>query len=858
MKKKIFKKIVIPAVCIALVVAVVALSTTTLKPAVVTYGVTDRTLSLSSAGEDITAQVTASDEPYLAAENEKLALYIDGTANITLLNKETGRKWSSQVPSASQGKFVDNAGNMQSICSLSYLASDGTVQVMDSFTHSVSKNQFKIIGIENGVALELLFGESAESNLIPFAVEKSRFEEKLLSKLEDDDVEFLKRLYTLYDAEALAETGQEDLLTTVPALKDKSFYIQNGKTGKVTLDKLKKIFEKLGYSYKDMQEDNEISGYKGNSLTPCFKFEMEFTLSGDKFQVNIPSKKIEFYRDFPLLEITPLKYFLSETGENGGYLIPSGSGAVSRFHNGALEGNYSAAFYGKDDTVTNSGQYADMEIADDNLSLGMYAMQTDKDYVMAVIKNGAEAARLDLSRQKESAVASLDFTVVQSDMSYLSDKKSLLMTAKQANSQDITVEYTFGVSDSESSVDYSLLANRYREYLTENGILKKNNTSLALILEYVGGVKYDEELLGLVTHKGLLELTRFDQIEEMTKPFTDLSEEGQLSIKLSGWSKGGLFGTVPGEFKTISSIGGKSGIKKLEKYLSSVSANVFYEANHAYYYDPQLLSGYDKGDSVRLIDSSVGMVYGYNSIDGIQDESKTGSYIVSPNNYKTVAEKYISKKPVGISVGRMASVLNSDYNQSKNVLREDAVKCVTEALAAYNKAGIPLLSNDCNQYAFDKVSIIENISYEPLVQSKLFDLDVPFKQMVLHGAVSYTGAPINSSPDRQYALLKAIETGSGAQYIFTAEADERLAGTDFSYLYYTNYTTDGGRALEEWKTLKAALEGLENFSIVSHESNKGLAKTVYENGTVIYVNYTDEDIKTEVGVIKAKDYLRAN
>lgn len=858
MKKKVIKKIVIPIICIVLVVAVVVLSANPLKPVVIKYGITDRTLSLSSEGEDITAQVIGGFEPYLAAENEKFALYIDGTANITLLNKVTGRKWSTAVETSSQGKFIDNAGNMQSVCSLSYLASDGTVQVMDSYTHSVSKNQFRILQTENGLVLELLLGESSESNLIPFAVEKSRFEDKFISELDENDVDFLKRMYTLYDADSLAESGQEDLLTTVPSLKDKSFYIQNGKTGKVTLDKLKKIFEKLGYSYKDMQEDNKISGYKGNSLKPCFRLEMEFMLTDDKMQVNIPAESIEFYKDFPLLEITPLKYFLSETGEKGGYLIPSGSGAISKFHNGALEGSYSAAFYGDDDTVTDSGRYSDMEIADDNLSLGMYAMQIEKDYAIAVIKSGAEAATLDLQRQKESAVAWLDFTVVQSDMSYLSEKKSLLMTSQNAISNDITIEYSFGVGKTEESVDYSSVAKYYRDYLTENGLIKKNNTSLPLILEYIGAVKYDEEFLGLFTHKGLLELTDFDKIEEMTKPFAETSEKAQLNIKLSGWSKGGLFGTSPGEFKPISSIGGRSSLESLEKYLSAVSTNVFYEANHAYYYDPQHFDGFDKGDSVRLIDGSIGMVNGYNSVDGKQDTEKTGSYIISPHNYKALAEKYASQKPTGISVGRMASVLNSDYNQSGNVLREDAARLVTKALATYEKAKIPILSNDCNQYALNKVSLIENLSSEPLVQSKIFDLDIPFKQMILHGSISYTGAPINSSPDRHYALLKAIETGSGAQYIFTGEADDRLAGTDFSYLYYTNYTTDDGRALEEWKTLKAALEGLENSVIVSHESKDGLAKTVYENGTEIYVNYTERDINTDFGVIKSKDYMRKN
>ncbi len=855
MKKTVLKRIVIVAVCVAIVAVIVALSASTIKPLNYTYGVKDGNLSLSGAG-DITSVIKQSTEPYLVAENNGFALYVTNDANIVLLNKQTGKSYSTAIAQDKQSSFMDSAENMSSLLILSYLAADGTVQNMDTYTQSVSKDQYSISAIENGVEFEFLVGESSENDLIPFAVEKSRFEDDYIKKLDESDVDFLKRMYTLYDEESAANSPQEDLLTTVPALKDKSFYVRNGKISKVTTDKLKAIFKKAGYTIDDFNTDNEISGYVGDEIKPCFSVKAEVTLNDNGISLNIPSKSVRFFEQYPLLEIVPLKYLTSEVGETGGYLVPSGSGAISKFADGALSGNYVASFYGADDNATDSGKYGDMKITTDNLSFGMYAMQSANEYIMPIIDSSVENATLNISRQTTSAVAWLNFKVVQYDTSYISEKKSLIMTALDKNSSDIKVNYQIGVANTNDTVDYSLIANKYRDYLTQEGILKGETKSTPLILEYVGGVKHDTEILKLINSRGLLKLTEFDDIEAMTEPFTKIGEAGSINIKLSGWGKNGLFADAPGKFKPASSLGGKKGLKALEEYSDSISANLFYDVNHAYYYDPSSFSGFDKADSIRLIDNSLGMIYGYNSVDGKADDKKLGSYVVSPKVYKQIAEKYIAKNPTGISVGRVASVLNSDYNQQENILREDAVKKVNDMLKAYKEAKVPVLSNDCNQYALDKVDLVENVPYNPLSESKIFTQNIPFKEMVLHGTVAYTGSSLNAEADRAYTLLKAIETGSGLKYTFTSNADDRLKGTDFSYLYYTNYTTDAGAALEEWKQLNEALEGLESVKIVGHSSDGSLAKTVYENGTVIYVNYSDSDITTDNGIVKAMSYLR--
>jgi len=53
-----------------------------------------------------------------------------------------------------------------------------------------------------------------------------------------------------------------------------------------------------------------------------------------------------------------------------------------------------------------------------------------------------------------------------------------------------------------------------------------------------------------------------------------------------------------------------------------------------------------------------------------------------------------------------------------------------------------------------------------------------------------------------------------------------------------------------------ALKGLESKAIISHSKNGKLATAVYEDGTVICVNYAQEDADTVYGKVGALDYAR--
>ena len=124
---------------------------------------------------------------------------------------------------------------------------------------------------------------------------------------------------------------------------------------------------------------------------------------------------------------------------------------------------------------------------------------------------------------------------------------------------------------------------------------------------------------------------------------------------------------------------------------------------------------------------------------------------------------------------------------------------------------------------------------------KILDKDIPFYELVFHGYVDFSGEPLNLADSYEISLLKCVETGAGLHYKWISEDNSVLKETDYEDFYAINYDSLKERAVEDYLRVNEAMKGLKNEEIVKHEEVKeGVVKVTYENGTKVYVNYTDE------------------
>lgn len=101
------------------------------------------------------------------------------------------------------------------------------------------------------------------------------------------------------------------------------------------------------------------------------------------------------------------------------------------------------------------------------------------------------------------------------------------------------------------------------------------------------------------------------------------------------------------------------------------------------------------------------------------------------------------ERPEHPSLGSLTTALYGDYGKQA-ISRDAAQQLLEDAYQQITDADISLLANGANAYALPYVQEITDV---PLQSSgfDVFDEDIPFYQMVMHGVKSYGTSAVNAS-----------------------------------------------------------------------------------------------------------------
>jgi hypothetical protein len=180
-----------------------------------------------------------------------------------------------------------------------------------------------------------------------------------------------------------------------------------------------------------------------------------------------------------------------------------------------------------------------------------------------------------------------------------------------------------------------------------------------------------------------------------------------------------------------------------------------------------------------------------------------------------------------------------------------------QALSKIRDHNLKIMANGGNAYALPYVTDITNA---PMSNSKfkLEDEEVPFYQMVIHGFIDYTGTPYNLSTYtnvNQY-VLKCLEYGSGVNFEWIYEPNEKVKDTEYNHLYAVHYGQWIDQAVQIYKVVNGVLSKVQNKRMISHEQiSNGVFKTIYENGVYVIVNYNESKVEVDGRRIEAKSYV---
>ncbi len=814
---------------------------------------TEISLNYSSA-HDMLADMS------LVCDNNMYALYLN-KMNMTfaVVNKKTSEIFLSNPYDASTDPTCtgDNEKNVESQVIVSFYDSDYQKQNLWSSSDCLKFGQYKVEIYENGVLFKLSIGEEKGQQIVPIALNEEDYE-KFIDKLDKKQARTLNAFYSLYEKGTFYNA---EMLEKYPTLKNHRLYILEGEPSDRERGILSDIFIAAGYTYEKYTKDMaslEIDVEK--ILFPNFKLNLECILTESGLNVNIPNDSISASEGFQLLEISVLPYFGCDKPsiDGEGYLfVPDGSGALIDINN-QVENRQTAIagrVYGENPVTDKQNELNDSA----TYHLPVYGIRRNNKSSLVAITTSGEVA--------DYIVALLGgpngnyFTVynrfiyTEFESSYTQPKivsngsvTGIYIKDDNRYTCDYSISYTFlSVDDG----NYVGMANVYRQYLSKKMSNKSSNIEDAQIaVRTIGSALIEKDFLGF-PYKSEVVFTRY---EDNINIIEDLKEVGfkDISVSLDGWEKNGLDASISNKIRLSPKLGGNGGFleftnfcKKKDIFFTLTNEFVFTKYNR--WFDDFSV----KSSAAQTLELSVVEYLEHRSFPELKDRIL---YVTSPVRYKkylsNLEKSAIRNKVYNISLDSIGKYLVADFSERHSINRQQTLEEITKNLSNI-QTDFTLTFDGANAYVIPYAYQLEDI---PCNSSGLAGIteSVPFLQLAVSGYVRMNSKPINLTGDMQVGLLDCIRCDVVPTYMVAKNNLEQLKKTDYSTYFAIDYNYISKDIENTFKQMEEALSIVSKCRLVDYYCIEfGVYCSVYDNGCMIYTNYTDSDYNSGNIIVEA-------
>lgn len=540
-----------------------------------------------------------------------------------------------------------------------------------------------------------------------------------------------------------------------------------------------------------------------------------------------------------VMNVALLPFMGAAGSDDEGYLIiPDGSGALIHFNNGRTGAAiYQQDVYGRDDALTI--RKAATTTYDVNMPL--FGIVRNGRALMAVVENGDYQAQLNAMVNGQLTGYSNAYFAVQ----YIHMEANTIMPGSEHSTDVMLPTNTFRDMGNftvryyplaAENATYADVATAYRAQL---GLKESIADAATQQLEMVASIPSIDTFLG-VPYESVRVLTSYEQAAQTLR---DFAAEGlnDLTLRYTGWSKQSVRGKMVTGLDLDNRLGGKKAFDGLRQAVKETGAEMvlavdlidIYEDGNGYW------SLFAATDSVN---STAKQVPEFLQSTGYQDPEGKPWYLLSPDKVPEAARKLaenLSGQVDGVSLNMLGNTVYSSFGKT-GISRTSAGMYWQQALETLS-GKIPTLSaKTASAYAFP---YIEQVDATPCASSRfeVTDMEIPFYQMVTHGAMVLYTEPANEDGNVRKALLRAIEYGMYPSWRVIAGDTALLSGTDYASWHAASL--DAWR--EEIKNTAAWMAPLGVYAgmqMTGHEQvTATLSVTTYANGDMVLVNYGSED-----------------
>lgn len=608
------------------------------------------------------------------------------------------------------------------------------------------------------------------------------------------------------------------------------------------------------YTFEEMDKDHMDVGYTSKDKAPAnFRLALEYYLNDFGVEVRFPANGLSFDESaYELNSISILPYMGAGVSDYTGYtLLPDGSGTLMRFEDVEKYFNVTGKIYGDD--------YAYQEISGSNQEVfrmpvfgivtNAEKMDPDKELIYRYDPNpNDENNPIKVSKQEKTYASGYVAIITEGDAlasitslngggdrhpfnsAYCSfnprpkDSFNLAEAISVGGDSKVTVvskrKYTGSfkinyimLTDPAKQTDenrtyydttYVGMAKAYRDYLEKTGTISRikdeevkdangNLKGIPFYIEAFGVTETDESFMSIpVTVKK--PMTTFKQLEKMIDE-CQTAGISNIGLRLTGYTNGGMYATVPTKVKFEKVVGGNDGFTAFLKTAASKGVSVYPDFDFAYMSDTGSFDGFSySSDAVKTIDNRYITKREYSAV--LQTFSTTGKICISPCVYRDYFESFdesfkeiLGKQVTNVSLGTLGSDLNSDFDDDDPYNREDAKNFTLELLKSFDVSTSygDIMIDAGNAYAMQYATVVLNA---PLDSSRYAYASeaIPFFGMVYHGYVVFAGSPTNMAGDIKYETLKILENGATLYMMLSYDNVELLKEDPMLSRYYAvNY-----------------------------------------------------------------------
>lgn len=794
----------------------------------------------------------------LAAENEVRRLYLDtGTLDFRVEDKATGSSFSAL-------KFNGSAED-KSPLRITFVGEDGTFLSWNAYEYCVQHQTYTLERIENGFRMNLNLKESDSYRIneyVPQRISVERYEKRFV-----EDLNAVVAAGTITEEEA--ETYRIALSLVYGINNAEGYYYNKLSLAPPisTISQLIQLTKLVGYTTEELIEDNAEYGITVSIEEPAsFFIPVEVVLSGEDLVVSIDTAEIENENDYyTLTQLELLSCFgavTAEEAEEGYIFVPDGCGALLELnHFNPSYTTYSRALY--DNTYYNDYYY--LPSYPETLHMPVFGMYygggTRKSGgFLAIIEEGDDTAFITASQASaaDGSSGSL-YNKVYSGLD-VTKYAQVSILGPYDSSGGLFLEST-GILDTCYKVRYKLftgetdyydLACAYRSYLMEKYDLTPAYEEQArLYLEATGALTVTERILG-IPYDSIISMTGYAQLQEIME---DLKEY-PLTVTYTGVFNGGLDHKLMNRVKTVKANGSGKELLSLMDAAAENGQELFWQVNFTDVYRSGNGFSAKTHGAYNFNDSPIA-IYGYGLASGVFLAGTDSYYILSPRYLSSAVDGFLKEAGSykNLYIEDLANGYYADYNKNNMVTPLQAQTLVDENLKKLAQDKTLALNNpEIDKIVYGAYAV--NISRESSGYGSIA-IEVPFRQLVMNGLISYTTVNVNESGVKEdYFLLQALELGSCPKFAITAENLDVLKNTVHSEFLSREY----GKIEQDIKALYDAYEEafaqIQCMEITGHRMfEDGVFETTYANGVRVIVNYNMYSVICEGQKLPPLGYL---